>query len=619
MLLFSARLITYNANSNDTSSYTTDNTLVNFTFTNKNWVFINSNSSYYILINELYTFVFEFLDEEDDKAIIMIKQSDINTYVQQDSTSRSKVKLLLQSDNYTEDPLSIICYYTDSYHQNIQYYQTMNISLSIFKVDPPYFVTVPPIFNADRWSNYLYELPKVIDPNNLAYNITFESPLPDWISAISNNSLSLNTKSTNYSIPETTILNIKLINENKSWRKYNLTIVTEHYDSPSFDIIDDIFIPMNSIKEIKIKTQGASIINVVDWNGVDLILWITVIKSNTVMRINSANIFRHSQWVMLSSVDSWGNNVYSNKFNITFSLKNSKPPSVWNSFGPLKVITDEKALFLIPTDLFISEDNFDLNYSVSMLSWSVNSSLTAAISRSDFDKKNYLLIFSNQAKTWYLSLKAEDSNTQSAEIIVEVIIVNWASKDCVKWTSEYQSSWTQWKYNYILSIDGTWLINSSYFPNSEINFYRVCGIIVLIWLVIQTLLFFILGLKALYPLEFSQTFIIIIYSVSQVNQDMDSFISWIQFFKFDFGFLDIIHIKEIFHWSSDIDRMKNIKFYWSSLMLNYAYLIIIAILIIIIIVISKILSTKSKMMNKVYNFFNYNFNRVNIAWVAIHL
>ena len=55
-----------------------------------------------------------------------------------------------------------------------------------------------------------------------------------------------------------------------------------------------------------------------------------------------------------------------------------------------------------------------------------------------------------------ISIIAEDSMQQSAEIIVDVIVANWASKDWAKCVSEFESGWIEWKYNFKLGDNKSW-------------------------------------------------------------------------------------------------------------------------------------------------------------------
>ena len=126
------------------------------------------------------------------------------------------------------------------------------------------------------------------------------------------------------------------------------------------------------------------------------------------------------------------NIIYSNDFNISISHV-AHPPSVSNTFGPLKVYKGEKSLFLIPYDLFWPNNDQRLKYSTSVFYWSNNSTLKIGIDYATFDKNNYLYVTSNEAKSCVILIKAEDKYYQTAEILVNVTVYRWASKDWIQW------------------------------------------------------------------------------------------------------------------------------------------------------------------------------------------
>ena len=126
-----------------------------------------------------------------------------------------------------------------------------------------------------------------------------------------------------------------------------------------------------------------------------------------------------------------------------------------------------------------------------------------------------------------ISIIAEDSMQQSAEIIVDVIVANWASKDWAKCVSEFESGWIEWKYNFKLGDNKSWYHENSYYPESAKELYNIYGIIVLWWLIIEFILSFVIGFSPLISLEFSQTIVIFILSLLPSNQNLREFVVWI--------------------------------------------------------------------------------------------
>ena len=186
-----------------------------------------------------------FIDEEDDKIEINAKQNNyINFYIQ-NTNNTFQFKVLLQANEAISDATNLIIQYTDSYHQNSNFIQIINIELYIFEIDPPYFINDPSVINANRWHNFSVSLPNIIDPNNLNWSIQLGTNTPAWITLVLDNSLLLDTSNFNYSMSNTTIVSLKLINEKNAWRMYNLTIITDAYFSPSFNFIGNITTAFN--------------------------------------------------------------------------------------------------------------------------------------------------------------------------------------------------------------------------------------------------------------------------------------------------------------------------------------------------------------------------------------
>ena len=117
--------------------------------------------------------------------------------------------------------------------------------------------------HANRWLNTNVDLPVVIDPNALNWTISLDPSTPAWVS-LSNRSLTLNTTNFNYNISETTIVSLKITNEKNAWVKYNLTVETTSYSSPTFGVISNITVVKGTQTEVKLDLQSGLDIQVVD-------------------------------------------------------------------------------------------------------------------------------------------------------------------------------------------------------------------------------------------------------------------------------------------------------------------------------------------------------------------
>ena len=487
----------------------------------------------------------------------------------------------------------------------------------MFEVDPPSFASDLPIVNIDRWTNSTVMLPNIIDPNNLSWSIELEVDTPQWITLRNNNTLLLNSADLSFNISETTLVTLKLINEKNAWKIYNLTINLVPYFYPSFAFINNITVNYNKITEIHLNNQSSiNDIYAVDWTSNLTITWIKYEKQNSTLQLMPFSINIFNQCAKLSSADSCQNKQYSNEFLITIKYSLT-PPAIGNTFGPLNVYTGESRLFLIPNDLFISNQLFSLQYVASVLSWSVKSILIANIAKSDKDGLFYLYILSFDAKLCSIIISATDLNNQSAETMVQVNVLNWASKDWLECRSQYQSDWVKCKENYKLGRDGGWYRNAIYFSYSTSSLYDIWGLIILASLSISLIIVAIIGIRSLYMIEYSHT--ITIFIASSSNQGLIKLISWLQIFKFDFGFLDPLHIRDFLFWNIESTEMANIQFYCQSTILNYFYLLFIIFLTVLFMILLKVASNKFRRADKIYIWIVGKIDRQKIFWALIYL
>ena len=384
---------------------------------------------------------------------------------------------MLQTNETSNNSTNLVISYTDSYHKDVSFIQQTTIELYLFAIDPPSFATDLQVVHTNRWSNTNVDLPAIIDPNGLNWSISLDQSTPAWV-YINNRSLTLNTTHFNYNILETTIVSLKITNEKNAWVKYNLTIETASYSSPQFGVIRNITVIRGTQTEVKLEFQNGLDVQAVDWTN-KIIQWIQFDQQKSTLIFNISNNYVQNQCAKLLSHDSCQNMVYSNEFTIFVIKKVILPLTLANTFGPLIIYPGKAKLFIVPDDLFISPQNSPLKYSVQVLKWSVNTLLNANVTISKYDNSTILYLLSNDPKTCIISLCATDSNGQSAETEVEVNAQNWASKDCVEWTSQYQDGWTKWITNYILGPSGICYLNTTSFSKSFENLFEIWSLIIL--------------------------------------------------------------------------------------------------------------------------------------------
>ena len=136
---FEAQLITVSIPVNNYLNYKTQKYSSVFYFNNNNWVLINIVSQSYIVIDKLTIFSFMFSDDEADNIYVSMNSSEfVSSYITFDKkTSISQV--FLNSNAISEDPVILIFYYTDSYHQDESFLNNVTLSVNLFESEPPVF------------------------------------------------------------------------------------------------------------------------------------------------------------------------------------------------------------------------------------------------------------------------------------------------------------------------------------------------------------------------------------------------------------------------------------------------------------------------------------------------
>ena len=146
----SAQMITYFINSTDTIKYTTNIYLVSLEFSNNNCVFVSSNASNYLVVNQLTTFMLIFDDAEGDSITVAIVQNDYVSLFIQSTGNSNQFKMILQSNEVINTSTKLTFSYTDSYHKDSNFWQSTTIEVYLFAVDPPKFVDDLQVVHANR-------------------------------------------------------------------------------------------------------------------------------------------------------------------------------------------------------------------------------------------------------------------------------------------------------------------------------------------------------------------------------------------------------------------------------------------------------------------------------------
>ena len=144
-------------------------------------------------------------------------------------------------------------------------------------------------------------------------------------------------------------------------------------------------------------------------------------------------------------------------------------------------------------------------------------------------------------------------------------------------------------------------------------------IFIVICLIAILIIWFFIGIKSLYTIEFAHTFIIFVVSISKQNMNLMELVSFIQIFKFDFGFIDYFNLRKMLFCKLGTDKMVDLNFYCQSTILNYFMLIIIILISFWIAVAFKYVSQRLKYVLNFYQLISSKIDKQNIAWLLIHI
>ena len=309
------------------------------------------------------------------------------------------------------------------------------------------------------------------------------------------------------------------------------------------------------------------------------------------------------------SVDSWGNPYYSNWFWIY--LDQGQPPAVTNTFGPLSINYGVSKLFEIPYDLFTSWKNQSLQYNVgNWINIETKNTQFEIVSHKEYINSSnivtqfFLSVISyDRFSVWNIPITANSLMGGSSEYTTQLNMIVCSSKDWTDWTGPYQSDWIKWKDGFTLQSSGICLQTNNPFSFDGLDFYSILGLITWIIIVVQLIASFKLKHLSLLPISYSQTILIFLCSDENLNQNILSYINWIQWTKLNFGFIFTPKIRSFLHCNIASEKLLNSHMHCQSTLQNYVF-------VIFIILITWIISLLVKRFFINYNFLNISLRKI---------
>ena len=120
----------------DFSKLSSNLQIVKFKFTNSMPAVISYSQNAYVIVNQLKNFTINFSDIEQDNVFVsIVNPGTLNAYVQMNQ-SDSTCLLIVQADQGINTQTRVELKYTDSYHQDAQFWQNITIPIDIFASNP---------------------------------------------------------------------------------------------------------------------------------------------------------------------------------------------------------------------------------------------------------------------------------------------------------------------------------------------------------------------------------------------------------------------------------------------------------------------------------------------------
>ena len=207
------------------------------------------------------------------------------------------------------------------------------------------------------------------------------------------------------------------------------------------------------------------------------------------------------------------------------------------------------------------------------------------------DSKNILFVKAFGNIGWQISVSSTNSDCQTSEILLSVNVLEWASKDWLECSGPYESDCISWNIGYVLNSDKSCVKYVSFIPLFSNRLFWIWGFIAMIVTIFYVFLSLKFGKLMLEPAMHLQTLMMLVLSTDCVNENWIEYISWIQYFKFDFAFLNVYWLNNLMQWTPSSDRFSNARIYWQETVINYLNLIVFVVLVLVTIAIIKLLKS----------------------------
>ena len=186
-----AQLIAHSLDENNNDFYSSWSLSV-FKFENENANLLQFPSNIYLVLNVSKSINVLFFDQEGDRVnFILTNTENVGAFIKR--INNTYFNVIMQCDDLSVSKSTLSFKYTDRYHTDAEYWKQVTMNVDIYPSEPPYFTQSLNNITINNWNNdnYLYILPKAIDPDGGNVQISLASETPSWIQIQSNSLVSV--------------------------------------------------------------------------------------------------------------------------------------------------------------------------------------------------------------------------------------------------------------------------------------------------------------------------------------------------------------------------------------------------------------------------------------------
>ena len=311
----------------DYSMFSSDKYLLSFEFTNENVHVYQFSSDAYVIINQLKNFTINFVDVEEDYILLNIKNyGSLYAHTERYQSDNNIFILTVLANQGVNTQTSIILNYTDSYHQDLQYWNYLTMNVFIFESNPPQYAVPLQNVSISACGCANFSLPTAIDQDGDSFNVNLNNSASDWIKLIDMNTLFVcPPQSSIYKNMLAQLVNIVLLDVTGAYSNNTFYVNIDTSMLVEFPIIQNISMHYLELYSMKLDVQSANNIHLVDWFSLQTITWSSYNSISKLLNINGNNIdLLGTHCVNVQAIDGCNNSIISNSFKILVNLK--KPP-----------------------------------------------------------------------------------------------------------------------------------------------------------------------------------------------------------------------------------------------------------------------------------------------------